>query len=106
MQSVRLEEVESREVVPGYVARFVHSEHVTLAFWEVEPGAALPRHAHPHEQVAHVLEGRFRLTVGDETRVMEAGDVVVIPSEVEHEGQALTRCRLLDVFHPPRDDYR
>ena len=106
MQRVRLGEVEPREIIPGYVARFVHSEHVTLAFWEVEAGAALPRHAHPHEQVAHVLEGRFRLTVGDETRDLEEGDVVVIPSGVEHEGEALTRCRLLDVFHPRRDDYR
>jgi quercetin dioxygenase-like cupin family protein len=106
MSFLNLNEINQQEIVPGYRARFVHSDNLTLAFWEVDPGAELPEHSHPHEQIANVLEGQFELTVGGETRVLEHGQVAVIPSGVKHGGRAITPCRLLDVFHPTRDDYR
>jgi quercetin dioxygenase-like cupin family protein len=102
----KLEEIPEREIVPGYRARFIHSENMTLAYWDVDPGAELPEHSHPHEQIANVLEGQFELTVNGESRILEPGQVAVIPSHVSHSGKALTPCRLLDTFHPCRDDYR
>lgn len=101
-----LKDIPEREIVPGYRARFVHSENMTLAFWKVDPGAALPEHSHPHEQIANVLEGKFELIVAGESRILEPGQVAVIPSNVPHSGKALTACRLLDAFQPARDDYR
>lgn len=95
-----------KEIVPGYRARFIHGDNLTLAYWEVDPGAALPEHSHPHEQIANVLEGKFELTVAGETRALEPGQVAVIPGNVPHSGRALTACRLLDAFYPARDDYR
>lgn len=106
MPFINLDNFEVREIVPGYRARFLHTEEMTLAFWEVEAGAALPEHSHSHKQVAAVLEGRFELTVAGETRVLEPGTAAVIPGDVSHSGRAVTDCRLLDVFHPARDDYR
>jgi quercetin dioxygenase-like cupin family protein len=45
----------------------------------------------------------LRFTVGGETRVMHAGDCVVIPPRVEHGGVAGPQgCKALDVFTPPR----
>ena len=101
-----LKDIEEREIVPGYRAKFVHSEDMTLAYWDVDPGAELPEHSHHHEQVANVLEGKFELTVDGEARVLEPGMVAVIPSDIPHGGKAITPCRLLDVFHPTREDYR
>jgi quercetin dioxygenase-like cupin family protein len=101
-----LADIPEREIVPGYRARFVHGKNMTLAYWEVDAGAELPEHSHPHEQVANVLEGRFELTVAGETRVLEPGQVAVIPGNVPHSGRALSACRLLDAFQPARDDYR
>jgi quercetin dioxygenase-like cupin family protein len=106
MDIVALESLEERELVPGYRGRFVHSAHVTLAYWSIRAQAALPEHAHPHEQVVNLLEGTFQLTVGDETAELGAGRVVVIPPRARHSGMALTDCRILDVFYPIRDDYR
>ena len=40
--------------------RFVHSERMTFAWWRIEPGAEVPEHDHPHEQVVNVLEGSCR----------------------------------------------
>ena len=101
-----LNDIQEREIVPGYRARFVHAEKMTLAYWEVEAGAALPEHSHPHEQIANVLEGEFELTVNGESRVLIPGQVAVIPGDVPHSGRAVTDCRLLDAFQPARDDYR
>jgi quercetin dioxygenase-like cupin family protein len=101
----RLEEIEEKEPVPGFHVRFVHSGSMTLAYWKVDAGAALPEHSHPHEQVYTLLEGRFELTVGGETRATEPGEVAVIPPGVPHGGRALTDCRIIDVFHPVREDY-
>ena len=101
-----LDGIKEREIVPGYRARFIHSENMTLAYWEVEAGASLPEHSHPHEQIANVLEGEFELTVAGESRVLVPGQVAVIPGNVPHSGQAVTACRLLDAFQPAREDYR
>ncbi|MCJ7716832.1 MAG: cupin domain-containing protein [Anaerolineales bacterium] len=101
-----LKDIEEREIVPGYRARFVHSGNMTLAYWNVDPGAALPEHSHPHEQIANVLEGKFELTVDGESRVLEPGRVAVIPGGVSHGGKAITPCQLLDAFYPCRDDYK
>lgn len=106
MEWRHLSGIEEREVAPGFHARFVHSESVTIAYWRIDAASTLPAHAHVHEQVVNVLEGEFELTVGDETRRLGPGAVVIIPSNVRHGGRALTSCRLIDVFHPVRADYR
>lgn len=106
MPFVSLEEVDADEKIAGYLGRFVHGDDMTVATWSVEAGASFPEHAHPHEQVAVVLEGTFELTVGGETEVLMPGRIAVIPGGVPHSGTAKTDCRLLDVFHPVREDYQ
>jgi quercetin dioxygenase-like cupin family protein len=106
MPFVRLDDLSERSLVPGTRVRFVHSEKMTTAYWTFEPGAILPAHNHPHEQVTNVLEGEFDMTVAGETRCIHPGDVVVIPPGATHAGKALTVCRFIDVFCPVREDYR
>jgi len=101
-----LSEVASQRLLEGAEVRFVHSETMTIAYWTFEPDVPLPEHAHPHEQVTNVIEGVFDLTVKGETTRLEAGSVAVIPPNVPHAGRAVTACRVIDVFHPMREDYR
>jgi quercetin dioxygenase-like cupin family protein len=103
---IDLSRQESREVIPGYRATFVHSENMTMAFWEVDPGARMPEHSHPHEQISSVVEGEFEMTVAGEPRRLNPGVAAVIPANVPHGGVAVTRCRLIDAFCPVRQDYR
>ncbi|MEO9869237.1 cupin domain-containing protein [Ekhidna sp.] len=100
-----LDKINSKEILPGYTVRFVHSERMTFAYWDVKKGSPLPEHSHHHEQVANVLEGEYELTVNGETKRLVPGDVAVIPSNIPHSGVAITDCKLLDVFAPVREDY-
>lgn len=106
MSFVSVTALPAKEVINGYSARTIHTGTMTLVYWTVQEGAAMPEHSHVHEQVAHVLKGRFELTVDGETRVLEPGTVAVIPSHVRHGGRAITECELLDVFHPEREEYK
>lgn len=105
MSFQNLKDIKPKEILPGYTVRFVHTESMTFAYWDVEKGSPLPEHAHHHEQVANVLEGEYRLTVNGETQTLKPGDVAVIPSNVPHSGLAITACKLMDVFCPVREDY-
>ncbi len=106
MSFTRIGELAVSEPVTGYSLRFVHTPGMTMSFWEVEPGAVMPEHAHPHEQISIMIEGEFELTVDGETRAVREGDVALIPSNVPHAGKAVTRCRIYDAFTPRREDFR
>lgn len=99
-------EVPEREMIPGYKARLVHSQNMTFAYWTIARGAQLPEHCHRHEQVAHMLEGEFELTIAGDTKVLTQGMVAIVAPDAVHSGRALTDCRILDVFSPVREDYR
>ena len=106
MYSIELYDIPAKEMFPGYTVRFIHCTNMTFAFWEVKAGSKVPEHAHIHEQVAHLIEGEFELTVDGNPIELEPDKVVVIPSNVKHSGIAITDCKLLDVFSPVREDYR
>ena len=95
-----------QDLVPGFDVRFVHTEKMTFAFWNIKAGSLLPEHAHPHEQVANVLEGEFELTIDGEAQSVTPGTVAVIPGNAIHSGRAITDCKVVDVFCPVREDYR
>lgn len=95
-----------REYIPGYHGKMIHTERMTLAFWEVEKGARVPEHAHENEQIMHVQDGQFEFTVGGATKIYGPGDIVIIAPNVPHSGIALSACRIIDVFCPVREAYR
>lgn len=105
MPQIELSSLAPKETAPGFSARFVHTESMTLAYFDIKAGSASQEHAHVHEQVSQVLAGTFQLTVAGEPIVLHPGTVVVIPSNVPHSGLALTDCKLLDIFNPVRQDF-
>ncbi len=100
-----VQQIEPFDIVPGYHARIVHAASMTLAYVEIEANASLPEHSHINEQVVNMLEGSFELTLAGEKLRLGPGDVVIISPHVPHSGIAKTRCRILDVFHPIREDF-
>ena len=93
-------------LAPGISAKIGSGQSMTASVVELSPGAEIERHDHPHEQIGVVLEGSARFTIGDEERVLEAGDFYRIPGGVGHHAVALAEgARVIDCFHPVREDY-
>lgn len=106
MQLIKLSDTPPREVFPGHRAHLIHSDRMTVVHWRIDEGSTVPEHDHPNEQIVNVLAGRYELTVAGKPLMLEPGMVVVIPGGVRHSGRAITDAFLLDVFSPPREDYR
>ncbi len=89
--------------------QFVYGERAMLARLVLRKGAVVPEHSHDNEQISYILEGalRFTLGMGDgrEERVVSAGEVLIIPSNLPHSALALEDTVDLDVFTPPRADW-
>ncbi len=104
--SLNLSTIPSKEIMPGYHGKLIHTKTMSLVFWEVEKNAVLPQHHHVNEQIMHVIKGEFEFTLDGETRVYYSGDIVPIASGIPHSGKALTDCKLMDVFSPAREEYK
>jgi quercetin dioxygenase-like cupin family protein len=83
----------------------VYGEKTLLAEFRMTGGSRLPRHAHPQEQSGHLIAGRIRLTIGEETREMGPGDSWNVPSNLEHGAEILADSIAVEVFAPVREDY-
>ena len=78
--------VEPWPIFPTVGIHAAGGDQVLLCRATYEPGTTVKRHAHEAtEQVMLILDGALRMTVGDETRDLVAGDVVVVNRGVEHE---------------------
>jgi quercetin dioxygenase-like cupin family protein len=106
MPQIALTDQPVREIFPGFRARIVHSDRTSQSWVEIDAGARFAEHHHPHEQIVNVLEGELELVVEGATYRLVPGQVFVIPPNASHHGQAITNCRVLDVFAPVREDYR
>lgn len=102
----RFDEIETKEIAPGFYSKLIHTDTNTINFIEVNAGCAIPRHRHVHQQCSFVLEGIFELTVDNTPHQLDKGIFAVIPADAWHSGRAITNCRLIDIFSPAREDYQ
>ena len=96
-----------RELAPGITARVFPGENAMLSVVTLEPGSISPVHAHPNEQWGVCLEGEWTRIQDGVEHPVKAGDFWQTPPNVPHGGRAGTkRAVVLDIFAPPRDEYR
>jgi quercetin dioxygenase-like cupin family protein len=91
---------------PGVRIRTPYGDRIMLSLVEIDEGAVVPPHSHPHEQAGMVLEGLLELTIDGQSRTLETGEAYIIPGNATHSARAVNgRCRVIDVFSPIREDY-
>lgn len=63
----------------------VAAEKLLLVRANMAPGRCHPFHFHPHrEEIIHVIYGRAEQWVGDEYRILSAGEIAHIPAGTIH----------------------
>ncbi len=70
-----------------------------------EKGAEGAPHRHFHTQATYCAEGSFEFTIGEEKKIVNAGDGVYIEPNILHGALCLEAGILIDVFSPVREDF-
>jgi len=106
MKHVVLKDLPSKELLPGISLRSIHLDKVMVTFVDLEEGALVPPHRHPHEQISLIISGSLLYNVEGEAKLVRAGEAVLVPADAEHSVSVLDGPVLAyDVFHPVREDY-
>ena len=105
----RWSEVQVETMNPLLSRAFITGMQAMLARIDLKKGCVVPRHSHPNEQIAWIVEGALVFVLGEanaEERVtVRAGEVLVIPGGLPHAAEALEDTVDYDIFSPPRQDW-
>jgi len=108
MERVALADRDSTEAVDGvHLSLLAGGENMNVQHFDIEPGATVPAHSHPHEQTGYIVDGTL-VFVLDDGEEIEVGpdDSYAIPGGETHaaENRGDVPVRGVDIFSPPRDD--
>jgi quercetin dioxygenase-like cupin family protein len=85
----------------GAVSKVVVGDLMKAAISTYQDGEGPMPHVHNNEeQYILMLEGRMRMILGDEDRIIEHGDMVHIPRGVRHGSRALGPATFFTVKSP------
>lgn len=96
-----------RELAEGLTTRIFAGEQAMLSIVTIAPNAEGTLHHHPEEQWGLLLEGSAIRVQGGEEISVKRGDFWRTPGNVPHTMRAGPEgARVLDIFSPPRPEYR
>lgn len=95
------------DLQPGTVrGRRIEGDRLTVSVIEFGPGAIVPEHRHPHEQIGICLTGSITITIEDESRTMGPGGTWRILGDRPHVAVAGPDGAVaIEAFTPVRDDW-
>lgn len=95
------------EPLPGVALRTFWGEQMLVSLVDLTPGAVIPSHSHPHEQMGMLVSGAMVLTIADDTRQVQPGDIYIVPGGIAHSvlvGD--TGAQAIEAFSPVREEYK
>ena len=94
------------EVIKGiHLKTLVYGGHTLMTRVRLEKGAAIPPHAHPHEQTGYLVSGQMEFFIDGERIMAHPGDSWSIAGDVKHSATAIEETIVIEVFSPVREDY-
>ncbi len=100
------ETIEWEDVETGIQRKVMaYDEKIMLVKVKFETGGIGILHKHHHSQITHVESGVFEVEIGEEKKILKAGDAFYIPPNVIHGAVCLEAGVLIDVFSPMREDF-
>jgi quercetin dioxygenase-like cupin family protein len=101
----RWDEIALEKVTEMVSRKIVTGEREMMAQVYLKRGCLVPMHSHASEQMTYVLQGALRFLIAGEEITVREGEVLHIPSHLEHQAEALEDTFELDVFSPIRQDW-
>ena len=100
------DEFKFKQLRSGISAHLIWDDRLMALITRLDANLTTPSHKHPHNQMVIILEGEMERYIGDEMRILKKWDGCTVPSNVEHHSHTLTPVILLEMFSPPREDYK
>jgi len=101
----RWDEIALEKVTEMLSRKIVTGEREMIAQIYLKRGCLVPMHSHESEQMTYILQGALKFQIGGEEITVREGEVLHIPSWIEHQAEALEDTFELDVFSPIRVDW-
>jgi unsaturated pyranuronate lyase len=100
--------IDARELAPGALAQPITGRNVQLVRTEIQPGCVFAPHRHPHEQFILVIDGAIEFDIDGEQRALGPMGVFYFEPGALHGARVVgdEPVSLIEVFAPPREDYR
>ena len=105
MKLHRWKQIPLEQLNPTFARQALHTGRMTIAYLRLEKGGVVPLHHHENEQVSRVIDGRLKFHAEGEEYIVEAGEVMEIPSNVPHSVDVLEDSVVFDLFAPIRADW-
>jgi len=105
LQYVPWHTIPLEDLNPLLQRQFVVGQEIMLARVLLKKGCIVPEHCHHNEQLTYIVEGALKFWIDGKEIVVNAGEVLCIPSNMPHKAEALEDTVDLDVFTPPRADW-
>jgi len=105
MNFFNVKELPKKKIKEGIRMCSVYLKNVMLTYFEFEQGQDIPPHEHAHEQITFILEGEMEFRLGDEIKILKAGEGVTVPSNIKHSVYAISPVKVVDAWNPIREDY-
>ncbi len=94
------------KISDGIERQMIVGQNLMICRLKFDPFVVTPAHSHPHEQVTLVMQGKVKFILGDDEKIMSAGDVLHFPSNHWHGATMLDEeVVLIDIFSPIREDF-
>lgn len=95
------------EQVPGAHRRtLVDGERMMIIEWTMAAGTTVPLHQHPHEQCGYIVSGKMIFTAEGQAHALTPGMGYLVTGNEPHGAHFPVPTVAVDIFSPPRADYR
>ena len=100
------DKIETIDMEGGVIRQYLgEGQNMNVQHWNMADNSVVKLHKHSQEQFGYVIQGGFKMIVGDETSELKAGDAYFIPPDVLHEFTAVGETEAIDIFSPVKKDF-
>ena len=104
-QFFRWDDVPLEKVSDTLSRKLVTGEHEMVTQIFLKKGCVVPTHSHVSEQVTMCITGSMKFDIAGQEYILKPGELILIPSWVEHSAYAFEDTLEMDIFSPIRQDW-
>jgi quercetin dioxygenase-like cupin family protein len=89
-----------------YRKTLINNNELMMCHFTFEQNAEVPLHNHEAHQIGHILRGKIKFLTETGEFVVKTGDSYVFDAYEQHGAVCLESAEVIEVFSPPRSEYK